>query len=93
MFVLLTLCENHQSTPFASKCIDGDENSGIEVHYIDRLQLGFQQARHFTDEQYEYQNGSDERNGLEKYSYGRRRYLYKLMRFLIKNEFLTIISV
>ena len=53
-----------QSTKVASQRIDGDENSENEDHYSQTTTWFDQQAMHFTDEQDEYHNGSEERNGL-----------------------------
>jgi len=43
--------------------IDGDENSENKDHYSQTIPWLDQQARHFTDEQDEYHNESDESDG------------------------------
>jgi len=50
-------------TSIGSHNIDGDENSENKDHYSQTITWLDQQARHFTDEQDEYHNESDESDG------------------------------
>ena len=62
-FVVLALLENSKFTSIGSHNIDGDENSENKDHYSQTIPWLDQQARHFTDEQDEYHNESDESDG------------------------------
>ena len=52
-------------TLIGSHNIDGDENSENKYHYSQTITWLDQQAMHFTDEQDEYHNESDEIDGRQ----------------------------
>ena len=58
-----SLLSRQQFTSIDSHNIDGEENSENKDHYSQTITCLDQQARHFTDEQDEYHNESDESDG------------------------------